>query len=497
MSDPNIVLWYSRFGGVNTQEEESIRQDQELLELDTCSNVIPDPLGKLVTRDGFSHVRATAISGTPSITGMSHLLRDVTDRFILTGSDGEIYEDSANPPTAKAGGTDFTAGADVLTRFDVHEALLHVVTRQRDLPQTINASGTKADAAGTPPRGVDYKVFGRRGHMFSPTYSGTTYLERLMFNSANDDSDAWANPTTINFLNFGRPGSGVEVLGGETYMDHLMTFTQDKVFPVYTTPNALLPFAFQKEIFAEEGGGPDGIHAVVAANERLYWISKNFDVKEMYGMTVKSIGYNLQPFLRGLSDARREFIVGGWEPKYRMVLWAVSGGAGTQHQDVIGLQVDTRQFYFFTLQVNALANRSVSGELRVIGGHYHGLFSNLFNGSTTGDLQAAASLIDADIQTAPMHLGMPGVMKKIPYVAIEFPPVGSEAVTVQSGLDGGALASFAESNFSPTATNRIGYFTIPAPFETIVLRCRDAVSGDRFRVNRIGFPRPLSTWVER
>ena len=88
-------------------------------------------------------------------------------------------------------------------------------------------------------------------------------------------------------------------------------------------------------------------------------------------------------------------------------------------------------------------------------------------------------------------------MKKIPYVAIEFPPVGSEAVTVQSGLDGGALASFAESTFSPTATNRIGYFTIPAPFETIVLRCRDAVSGDRFRVNRIGFPRPLSTWVER
>src|SRR3990167_6855030 len=236
MSDPNIVLWYSRFGGVNTQEEESIRQDQELLELDTCSNVIPDPLGKLVTRDGFSHVRATAISGTPSITGMSHLLRDVTDKFILTGSDGEIYEDSANPPTAKADGTDFSTGQDNLTRFDVHEQMLVIVSRLRDLPQTVNSSGTKADLGGTPPRGLDYKVFGRYGHMFSPSVAGTIHYEKLCFNSAVDDHDIWANPVTTNFLNFGRPGSGVMVVGGEVHADHLMVYTQDKCFPVYTTP---------------------------------------------------------------------------------------------------------------------------------------------------------------------------------------------------------------------------------------------------------------------
>src|SRR3990167_665462 len=341
MAVPAVALWFNVLGGQNSHQIETLRQDAELLELSQASNVVPDPVGSVVTRDGFSHVRASEISGTPSNTWMSHLLMDVTDKFVLTGSNGEIFLDSANPPVAIAGGTDFTSGVDNLTRFDVHEQMLIITSRLRDLPQTINSSGVKADLGGTPPRGLDYKVFGRRGHMFSPIYSGTTYYERVMFNSANDDHDIWANPTTINFLNFGRPGGGVQIVGGEVHKDHLMVYTSDKVFPVYTTPNATLPFAFQKEIFSEEGGGPVGAHAIVAANQRLYWISTNFDVKVQEGMTVKSVGWPIRPFLRGLNASRLAYIVGGWEPKYRMVLWAVSDGSDTTHQDVIGLQVDT------------------------------------------------------------------------------------------------------------------------------------------------------------
>ena len=497
MARPEPTLWYPVLGGQNDQHIETLRQDPELLELDVASNVVPDPLGAVATRDGFSHVRASAISGTPAITGMSHKLRDVADKLILTGSDGKAYEDSANPPTAKAGGTDFSTGADNLTRFDVHEQMLVMVSRLRDLPQTINSSGTKADLGGTPPRGLDYRVFGRRGFMFAPIYSSTTYPERISFNSANDDHDAWANPVTTNFLNLGRPGSGVQVVGGEVHADHLMAYTSDKVFPIYTTPNATLPFAFRKEVFSEEGGGPVGAHALVSAADSVFWISQNFDVKQQTGFAVKSVGYPIQPFLRGLSNSRRAFIVGGWEPKYRMVVWQVSDGSDTQHKDMIGLQVDTGQFFFFTLQCNALANRVVSGELRLIGGHYHGLFSNLFDGSTAGDLQTAATAINASLRTPRLHLGKPFTRKKVPYAVLQFDPIATETVTLDTYYDDSTSAD--ETTTVALSGTDLGYVTVELtrPFQHVQFAVSDANSGERFRLMRVGFPAPLITYAQR
>jgi len=495
MSQPPIRLWYDVFKGYNAQHTDTLEQSREGLELVTAQNVIPDPLGDIATRDGFSHVRATAIAGAGSITGMSHGLRDASDKFVLTDSDGDTFIDDANPPVKLAGGTDYTDGVDNLTRFDTHESLLIGVSRLRDLPQTVNTSGVRADLGGTPPYGLDYKVFGRRGHMFSPLYGGTTYLERIMFNSANDDHDVWADPTTINFLNFGRPGSGVQVVGGEVYADHLMTFTSDAVFPVYTTPNATIPFSFQKEIFREAGGGPVGAHAVVATAEGLYWISNNFDVKQQVGLQVNSIGRAVQPFLRGLNDARRQFISGGFEPKNRMVVWNVSDGADTVHKTQLCLQIDTGWFYIQTIQCNALANRMVSGELQLIGGHNNGLFSTLYDGSTTGDLQTAVSLIDADIITPRLHLGMPGIVKKVPYLCVEFDPIATEVVTVQYRLDDAtAWTSFSESTTTMSGTDiQTAWYPIPGPFERIALRFRDANSGERKRELRIGFPQPRAT----
>ena len=492
-------FWLDVFGGYNAQTQGVLRQDRTLLELATASNVIPDPLGDLVSRPGFSHVRATTTGAAHVFTGMFHL-QDLADKFILwNSSDGKPYQDSANPPVALSGGTAFTTGADVLVRGTVFNNKLIAVSNARNLPQTIDATPTWADLGGTPARGVDVKSFARRVCMFSPIYSGTTYRSIMSFTSSNDDETAWTNPVTINFLNFGRTGADVNLLGGEVYKSQLIAFTEDRAYPVYATPNATIPLAFRDALFTEDGGGPASIHSVVAANDKLYWLSRNFDVKVMSGLGApKSIGYPIQPLLRGLNDSRRQYAVGGGEPQYRLVIWSVSNGADTQNKTTIALQVDTGHYYIHTIQVNALANRIVSGELRLIGGHYNGLFSNLYDSSTTGDLQTAATAIDADTITPPLHLGMPGVFKKIPYCVFEFDTVASEAVTLQYDLDqSGSWTSFAESTFSPTDGNPLAYCTIPAPFERISLRIRNNTSGARYRVLRIGFPAPRVAGVSR
>lgn len=487
-----ISLWFPLLGGVNTQQIDSLRQGQDLVEFSQLNNMIHDLEGKLTTSPGFSEVRATAISGTPAITGMFDM-GDLASAFILAASDGNFYTDDANPPTALVGGTNFTSGNTVLVRGDFHENFLILVSSSRDLPQTVNSSSAQADLGGTPPRGLDYKVFGRRGLMFAPIYSGTTYRNLVSFNSANDDHDAWTLPVTTNALSFGRIGSDVNVLGGEIFQDFCMAFTQHNVYPIYATPSADLPLAFKSSVFSENGGGPTNIHAVVAANDSLYWISRNFDVKRMRpDLSVVSIGYAVQPFLRGLNDSRRSVIIGGWEPQYRLVVWAVSDGSDTTNQDLLILKVDTGQFSFRTITRNAFANRLVSGELRLIGGDYAGKFYNEFDSSTTGNAADATAAIDADIMTPRHHLGLPGVVKKIPFIAVEVDPIGTEGITFQYQTDDSQTwTSFAESPVTVSGTDiKTIYLRSTFPFERIRLRFRDANSGERFRVLRYGFPRP-------
>src|SRR3990167_1184665 len=146
---PPVVLWYSVFGGQNTNHTDQLRQDSELLEGVTVQNLLPDPVGKLVTREGFSHVRATGITGTTTITGMAHM-GDLVDKFILV-SNGKVWQDSASPPGEITGGTALTAGS--LNRFDIFNNILHIVSQARDVPQTVNSSLTRADLGGTPPYG--------------------------------------------------------------------------------------------------------------------------------------------------------------------------------------------------------------------------------------------------------------------------------------------------------------------------------------------------------
>lgn len=491
-----LALYYPIFGGENRQDTDVLRQDEALLELVTAQNVIPDPLGHLATAEGFSNVRATAITGTPAITGMKHL-GDRADELILTASDGNVYRDNANPPNQLVGGTSHTTGNTVLSRFDVGGAagseIAVIVTSSRDVPRKVTISSMAlANLAGTPARGVDFHVWGRRPWMFAPTDGTTVRSGFASFGSLDDDLETWANPYTTNRLNFGRPGQRVNVLGAEKYKDRLMCFTEDSIFPIYQTPNADLPFAFQDDLLNEEGGGPVTIQSVVSANDRLYWISRNFDVKELYGSTIRSIGYPVQPFLRGLNDARRNAVVGGFEPKYRLVFWAVSDGSDTTNQDVLMLQVDTRHFFFRTFSLCSMAHRVVSGDFRLLGGHYNGLFSNLFDGSTTGDLQSATAAIDADVIVPRLHLGMPGVVKKVPYGAVVFDPIGSEAVTVQTRLDD-ATTWATPTGFPVTLSGTdvvTSFFEIDGPFDRISVRLRDNNSGERYRAKALAFPRP-------
>ena len=493
MAWPPVAYWFPVFGGYSEQSIGSLRQDSELLELSQANNVISDPLGALVTRPGFSKVRSSAISGTPTITGMAHM-QDLADEFILSGSGGTFFRDSANPPGAISGGTAFTSGATVLTRWTIFNDLLIAVSSSRDLPQTFNSSVTRADLGGTPARGLDVKSFARRVCMFSPIYSGTIYRSIMSFTSAVDNQAAWTNPVTTNFLNFGHTGSDVNVLGGELYKDHLMAFTEDRAYAVYATPNATLPLAFQDSLFSEDGGGPPVIHAVVPANERLYWISRNHDVKVLFQNSVRSIGYPVQPFLRGLADAQLTNMVGGWEPQYRMVVWAMADGGSSTHNVVLALHVDTGQFFLHTLSRTAFANRTVSGQQRLIGGGLAGFFYNEYDTSTTGNADDSTVAIDADVMTPRIHLGLPDAVKKVPYCVVECDPVSTEVLTFQHQLDDAtSWTSFSESTFTMSGTDKkLAYLTIPAPFKDIRLRIRDANSGERYRALRIGFPRPFT-----
>lgn len=498
MAWPKIALWYSQLGGYNAQPIETIRQDEKLLEFSQAQNVIAAEDGKLITAPGFSAVRASAPTGVTAYTGMSHM-GGLVDSFILTTEDGTVYQDSANPPAEITGGTVLTTGITNLTRFDVFNALLIIVSQSRDLPQTLNASLTRADLGGTPARGLDVKAFGRRLFMFSPIYSGTTYRHLVSFSSTNDSQSAWVTPVTTNALSFGRYESRVNVLGGERFRDHLIAFTQNEVYPIYVTPNADLPFATQDALMNEEGGGPPVIHSVVAANDRLYWLSLNYDVKMMTpDLRVHSIGYAIQPFLRQLADAYRIYTVGGWEPRYRMVVWSVTDAGATTPNRLICLKVDTGQYYIITRSRASFANRTVSGQLRLIGGGVtNGLFFNEFTSATTGDIETAASAIDADVMSGRIHLGMPHTVKKVPFCVVEVDPIGTEAITFQHQLDDAQTwTSFPTSPVTVSSTDR--YYVrldIPSPFVDIRLRFRDANSGERYRILRVGFPKPTSTWA--
>lgn len=494
MSIEPVSLWFGALGGQNSQHTDKLKQSRELVEMATASNVIPDPEYALITSPGFSKVRATAITDSPDIIGMYHL-GGLADEFVLMGGNGLLYRDNANPPGSITSGTAFTASATNYPRFDVHENLTIIVNQSRDLPQTLNSSMTRADLGGTPPRGIDYKVFARRGCMFAPSYSGTTYRSYMSFNSVNDDHDAWTTPITTNRLNFGREGTKANVLGGELFEAHLMTFTEDMVFPVYATPNADQPLGFRDAVFKEDNGGPSIIHSVVAGDGKLFWISRNMDVKMMLrDMRVVSIGYPIQPFLRGLNDSRRTSIIGGYEPRYQLVIWAVSDGSDTENSDAILYHIPTGQFYFRTISRASFANRVVSGQARLIGGGYSGFFYNEFDSSTTGDLDNAASAIDADIITPRHHLGLPDARKHVRFFEAEFDPIGSETVTVSYRYDDNT----SWSNFSSTAAisgtdvyRKRFYFG--SAFRRVQLRFRDANSGERYRLLRYGFPKPAWT----
>lgn len=504
MAWPEIVYWLPVFGGYSEQQIESLRQDQRLVELSQSQEVISDPLGAIVTRPGFSAVRAAAISGTPSITGMQHM-QDLADLFLLGASDGKLYQDSASPPAEVTGGTAFTTGATVLRRFTVFNNKVLMVSTSRDKPQTIETTPTKADLGGTPARGVDVKAFARRVCMFSPSDGSTTYRGIMSFTSANDDETAWVSPYLVNALTFGKTGSDANVLGGEIYKDHLMTFTEDRVYPVYATPNALLPMAFQDSLFSEDGGGPPNIHGVVAANDCLYWISRTRDVKRLRSLSYDpnmSIGYAVQPFLRGLTDAQLTNIVGGWEPKYRMVVWAMADAGSSTHNIVLAMHVDpiggSHAFHLHTLSRTAFANRQVGGQPRLIGGGLAGFFYNEYDSSTIGNADSASTAIDADLMGPRHHLGLPGVTKKGVVFAVDFDPMGTETVTVQFQYDDSTTwETPAEGAVVLSGTDYLtAYFNLP-PFVRHRPRFRDAISGERFRILRYGYSRPTSVYTVR
>jgi len=114
------MQWYHLWQGLYTQEPVAdMPRDPTTGSsyLAQATNVYaPGSSRVLRKRPGFTQVRATAIVGTPAITGMVHL-GEIDDEFLLAASDGTYYRDSANPPGEITGGTNGTTGANNLVDF--------------------------------------------------------------------------------------------------------------------------------------------------------------------------------------------------------------------------------------------------------------------------------------------------------------------------------------------------------------------------------------------
>lgn len=452
----------------------------------------------ITTRPGMTDVRATAINAAGIFTGMGHQ-GEIADRFLLTVSiaagSHNIYQDSANPPAAIAAGTNLTIGQDNLTTLlnftDGTNQGTIVLSRLRDLPQFINSSATRSDftIAGTgltslkPSIG---EVFGQRAIYGDYDQDGTVHKNRVAWSDLRD-GNLITDPTT-QFESFERRTSD-RVRALKQFSDYCLVGSRDYLAFLIITPTASKPFGIQ-DVPLGASQGPLSQQGIVAMAQRAMWMGQNgiYSLEGTRGEVLKEWTHNIRPYINGLSESRREFTVAGWDPETEVACFAISESGQATHNKVIGVNLKTGEVYIWTLSINAMANRIVSGEQRLLGGGYVGLFRNLMQtGTFTGNADDASAAIDADVITPRHHCGNPSLVKLFGGVKVTFDPQGtSEAVTVQYRLnDATSWTSFAASPYSVTGTDvKQKFFPLMKAGTHLQLRFRDANSGQAFRITK-------------
>ena len=455
----------------------------------------------LSTRPGFTEVRSTTISATGIFTGMGHQ-GEIADNFLLTVSIAagthNIYQDSANPPVAIAGGTNFTIGQDNLTTFlNFHDGSnpgTIVLSRLRDLPQFIVAAPTRSDftIAGTgltslkPAIG---EVFGQRALYGDVDRDSTVFKDRVYYSDIRDGN--LITDHTTQFVSFERRISD-KIRGMRVLSDVCLVGGRDYLSFMVLTTSSTAPFRVQ-DVAIGSGQGPISHQGmIIVKGQRAAWIGQSgiFSLEGQQGEVIRERTQVIKPYINGLSESRREFSVAGYDAELDIGMWAVSESGQSTHNKVIGVNFSTGEVYLWTLSRNAFSTRIVSGEQRLIGGGYIGKFYNENQtGTFVGNADDATAAIDADIITPRHHCGDPSRVKIFAGVKIVFDQQGtSEAVTIQYRLnDASTWVSFAASPYTVTGTAgdvTQKYLPLMKAGTHLQLRFRDVNSGQAFRIQK-------------
>lgn len=490
--------WYNIWNGAYTEQGEIPYSVEKGLYLAQANNVY-SPAGSLSLRKrpGFSKVRGTTISSTGIVTGMVHL-GEIADEFLLSvsiaGTSHNFYRDSANPPGAIAGGTDFTIGQDNLVDWilfkDGTNPVAIAVSRLRDLPQSFVAATTRANftIAGTgltslkPALG---EVFGGRALWGDVNRDGTIEDDGVYWSDLRD-GNLITDYTLQRFILETKQKDKVRAI--RAFGDVAIIGKMHNVFVAVVSEAAAKPYAL-REFPIGLFEGPISQQGTLAVNKQCFWMSYK---------GIRSIGLNIdfkdwsqpiRPTIEGLVDTRREFCVGGYDPASGLILFSVSDGSDTVHKTVIALNPENGALYIWTLSRNAFANRFVSDEGRLIGGGYTGFFYNEMTG-TAGNLDDATAVIDGDVITPRFWLSKFGYKHKITHVFVEVDPIGSEALTVQFRLDDDtSWSSPTGSPYTISGTDsRLIAVPIKAYARRIQLRFRNNSADEAFSLKAVGIP---------
>lgn len=477
-----------------------------VLHLVTADNMFsPNTRYDLMTRPGFADVRATAINAAGIVTGMFHQ-GDFGDRFFLAVSivagSHNLYLDSTNPPGAIAGGTNPTIGQDNLASFinftDGANRGTIVMFRLRDTPQFIDTSGTRTDFTITSTlRPYAAEVFGQRALYIRPSVGGTVFLQRVYWSDIRDGN--LLTDVTTQFESF-ETEQGGSINAIKKFSDICLLGLTNNVFLLALTPAARKPFAL-RELPAGRYKGPISHHGVIDVDQKLWWISqKNLHSIDLSGR-IEDLGDLIQPTIAGLSDSRREFTVAGYDAKNDLVLFSVSNSGDSIHKRIIAINTKTKVIYpNWTISANAMAQRMVSGQQRLILGGYVGKFRNWESGAT-GNLDDAAAAIDGHITTPRHHMGMPHVRKLFAGITVTFDPQAtSENVAVKFRLDDAStLTAFSASPYSVTGTANdldTTYFPLMKVGTHLQLDFDEATSGHIYRIQKYAIHwKPLTPMV--
>ena len=461
----------------------------------------PNNRKDLATRPGNSDVRSTAINAAGIFTGMIDQ-GAIASRYLLTVSiaagSHNIYQDSANPPAAIAGGTNLTIGQNNLTSLlnftDGTNRGTIILSRLRDLPQFIDATPTRSDLtiAGTGLTSLKPgfgEIFGQRAVYFDYNQDGTVHKNRGAYTDLRDGN--LITDITTQFESFERSDQDDQVRGCKRISDFLIVGGRDFVEFLGLTPAAAKPFGRQ-EVPGGIGKGPMSHQGMLNAQQRVAWpaISGVFSLEGSRGEVLREWTSPIKPYWTSLEQSRLEFVVAGYDPISDVGCFAVTTAGGTTHNRIIAINFTTGENFIWTLSRNAFANRVVSGEQRLIGGGYVGLFRNEIRTDVyTGNADDAAGAIDADTFTPRHHCGNPSIKKLFAGIKITFDQQGtSEAVTVQYRLnDASSWSSFSASPYTVIGTAgdvNQKFFSLMKAGTHLQLRFRDNTSGQAFRVTK-------------